>query len=466
MSGIDFLAIGIAAQPMATSLGISLAELQWFFSAFAIGNASFLVVSGRLSDLYGRKAIFVIGSVLFIFTSIVIAASSSPWIIILARLIQGASCGTTTSAAIAILARTYAPLERARWIAGLVGTTGLGMTLGPILGGFLIHAWSWRLIFLINVPIGLLGLMFTWIYMPNQPSQEVKRQELNLLGMSLLTGMLVCLTIGISQGPYWGWSSSKTLTAFTSSFLLLILFWIRERTHHAPIIRKELFRIKHFLAANAVAACLYFTLTAWVFIIGLYLERVASLSAEQAGMSFLPFGLATLLLFTQASKLSRYFKIRSLVVCGCTLNVIAFGLMSFFPIYPPHWLMILCFSLFGAGFLLVNAYTMQMGIEHVPVEISGIASGKSMMIRWFSGAVGVVVMATFFSTEASSSYGGPTSAKLKEVITGQKQTSDAFFAQELIRQAYHYGLVMSIRVFFCISILALLISLRFTNKHK
>ncbi|HEY4255248.1 MAG TPA: MFS transporter, partial [Chlamydiales bacterium] len=171
MSGIDFLAISIAIDPMSKSLGIDIATLQWFLTAFAIGNASFLVASGRLCDLYGRKTIFVISSLVFILSSMLIAVMNSPLLIILARLAQGASSGATTSSAIAILANLYAPAARTRWIAGLVGTTGLGMALGPMLGGVLIHYFSWRMIFLINLPLGLVGLAFTFLYMPKQVAQ-------------------------------------------------------------------------------------------------------------------------------------------------------------------------------------------------------------------------------------------------------------------------------------------------------
>lgn len=476
MSGIDFLAIAVAIEPMAQSLGINTAELQWFFSAFAIGNASFLVTSGRLCDLYGRKTIFVTGSVLFILTSAVIATSSSAWLIIVARLVQGASCGTTTSAAIAILANIYAPAERTRWIAGLVGTTGLGMALGPLVGGFLTHLFSWRLVFLINVPLGLAGLIFTQLYMPNQAVQRPKHKKLNLLGMMLFSLALVLFTIGISQGPYWGWMDEKTWIAFAASLIIWMVFWFTEKKSSAPLIRKELFKIPHFLTANAVAACMYFTLTAWTLVFGLYLERVAGMNPQQAGMSLLPFGLATLILSTQASRLSAHFGIRRIIVWDCILGAVAFGIMSCFPVYPARWMMIAPFLLFGGCFLLTNAYTMQVAIERVPMEISGIASGKSMMVRWLTGAIGASVIATVFTAEAVSYVNVLTTqfdvsiiALLKEVIKGQRSAAELStalptnilsLAQETIRQAYHQGLVVSMRLLFGVSLLAVLISLR------
>src|SRR5690606_1197557 len=123
----------------------------------------------------------------------------------------------------AILANIYPPKERTPWIAGLVGTTGLGMVLGPTLGGILIHYFSWRMVFLINVPLGGLGLFFSLLYMPKQPAQN-KGQTLDLIGMVLFTLFLVLFTVGISQEQYWGWADVKTLTAFMGSALLLIIF--------------------------------------------------------------------------------------------------------------------------------------------------------------------------------------------------------------------------------------------------
>jgi EmrB/QacA subfamily drug resistance transporter len=477
MSGIDFLAISVAIDPMGKSLGVDVSIMQWFLTAFAIGNSSFLVTSGRLSDLYGRKTIFIISSLGFIISSAIIASASSPLLIITARLFQGASSGATTSSAIAILANIYKPEERTRWIAGLVGTTGLGMALGPTLGGVLIHYFSWRMVFLINLPLGLLGLGFTLFFMPKQLAQPL-RQKLNLLSMILFTAILVFFTIGISQGSHWGWNDLKTTSSLAAALLLTLIFIYFERKSPHPLIEFKLFNMTNFLAGNAVASCIYFALTAWTLIFGIYLERVAQMSPQEAGLTLFPFGLAVLLLSTQISNLSRYVGLKNLIVLGCGIGVIAFGGMALLPVHPSFWALAPLFMLFGGCFIIVNSCTMQAALEFIPLEKAGIASGKSMMIRWLWGAIGAVSIATVFINTAwtnlqksATSYPELNTPQnlnlLQEVITGQKATSSlpAFFsgkslslARELVDQSYHKGLVISMLLLVCFLVTALLIS--------
>lgn len=472
MSGIDFLAIGVAIDPMAQSLEINVATLQWFLTAFAIGNASFLVTSGRLCDLYGRKHIFITGSLLFICSSAAIAASSSPLGIIIARFIQGASSGITTSAAIAILAAIYSPADRTRWIAGLVGTTGLGMVLGPSLGGFLIYQFSWRLVFLINVPLGLLGLLFTLLYMPKLSAQG-RDQKLDLWGMILFTVTLVLFTIGISQGQYWGWASLRTWLFFGGSVFALILFLYAERKSSHPLLDHSLFKIRNFLSANAVACCLYFTLTGWILVFGIYLQRAAGMSPQEAGISLLPFGMVVLILSTQIDKIAASIGMKRLITYGSLLGVLAFSGMAATSVYPSYWLLIPCFMLYGGSFVIVNACTMQSALEYIPLQKAGIASGKSMMLRWLSGAIGAAVISTIFISYASKRMMALTSRQfshetvLQQVITGEKpmsvlptlfQGESLSLVERLTAQAYHHGLVICMVVLLSFSLLALLIS--------
>lgn len=434
MSGIDFLALSVAIHPMSQSLGIDIGTLQWFLSAFAIGNSSFLVTSGRLCDLYGRKMIFVIGSLIFILSSALIAFSFSPFWIIIARLVQGASSGITTSAGIAILAHLYSPQERTRWIAGLVGMTGLGMVLGPLVGGFLIEWYSWRMIFLINLPLGLIGLLFTLFYMPKQVVEE-RKEKLDLIGMALFTTTLILFTVGISQGQYWGWFSLPTVLVSGATILTALLFILAEFRTDSPLIDLKLLKVNNFLSSNAIACTLYFTLTSWTFLFGIYLQRVVGMTPREAGMVFLPFGLMVLLLSTQMDKLARRFGIHRWIAFGSLIGFIALAGMALLPIMPNRLLLTFLFLLYGASFVIINSCTMQTALEFVPLNRAGLAAGKSMMFRWLSGAVGVAVTSAIFLAAASN--------RMIELEGGR------VLEEQWSKESYHHGLVV------CLAILAL-----------
>ena len=224
MNGISLLAIAIAIQPMAKSLAIDIATLQWFLTAFAIGIACFLVTSGRLADVFGHKIVILCGFVLFIVSSLIIAISFSPAIIIVARFLQGASGGIMATTGIAILTSFYQGDERSNWVSKLVGMGGVGMAIGPVIGGVLIDHFGWRSIFLINLPIGLLGILLIAIYVPKP--QLLCKKDLDIFGMLLLSVALVFLTIGLTQGHYWGWSDIKTLLCFSARFFGLFCYFM------------------------------------------------------------------------------------------------------------------------------------------------------------------------------------------------------------------------------------------------
>lgn len=481
MSGIDFLAIAVAIEPMSASLNIDIATVQWFLSAYAIGNSSFLVTAGRLSDLYGRKNIFMIGAFVFILSSAVIAMSNSPLVIIISRMIQGASSGVTTSSAITILANLYTSAERTRWIAGLVGTTGFGMVMGPTLGGLLVHYFSWRMVFIINIPLGLLGLLFAFLYMPYQPPHNT-HQKLDLIGMALFTITLALFTIGISQGQFWGWSNDKTLLSFGGSLLALLCFFYSEHKSPAPLTDLSLFKIDNFLVANSIAACMYFTWTAWALVFGIYLQRTMGMDPQDAGLALFPFGIVAFFLSLRMAKISAYFGMKNLITLGCALGAIAFIGLAFIPVHPSYWILVPYFMLYGGCFVIVNSCTMQAALEFIPVTKAGIASGKSMMLRWLWGAIGAAVISTVFTVGASARMGKVASKYtelnaqlpfLHEVVTGQKTASDLpsvfqgdslSLSKEAVFQGTHHGLILSMIVLAGVMVFAFLLSQFFLKK--
>lgn len=485
MGSIDFLGIAVAIEPMAKELLIDIATLQWIVTAFAIGNSSFLVTSGQLADLYGRKSIYISGLLLFVLTSITLSITSSALVIILARLVQGASLGIMVTTAISILISVHDAKNRPKWISGLVGIAGLGMAIGPVLGGYLVNQYSWRMLFLINVPIGIIGFVLAMLYIPKQSAHEFK-QSLDIKGIIFFTATLVLFTIGISQGENWGWLTFKTNITFLLSFILLIIFIQIEKYCDYPLVDFSLFKIQNFLAANILGFIAYFSLTAWILIFGIYLQRTVNMSAQESGMALLPFGIGVAAISIFAKKLTIAFSAKKLIMIGYILSTIAFIGMSTLSIHPASMWMIILFLVYGASFSLVNSNSIPAALEFIPANKSGISTGKSLMIRWLGGAIGAAVVSTIFMIVASlkiqnltlqsSELSKPAVLLLLHAIVAGKQPvtqlrlflhgDQIYSAQQWINESYHYGLIICMKILGLISFAALFICGYFIKKKN
>lgn len=476
MNGIDLLAIGIAIEPMRRDLGINIATLQWFLTAFAIGNASFLATSGRLSDFYGRRFLFMSALIIFALSSMCIALANSPLLIIIARLIQGACGGVFPTVGIAIIVSLYPPKERTKWIGGLIGLGGVGLALGPAVGGVLIHYFSWRTVFLINIPISLIALFLVYKYVPKMPLQRKEGEKIDWLGVFLLTVTLFSFTVGISQGHLWGWLDSKTLLFFgvTLVALLSLIFWELKVAY--PFIEFNLFKTKNFLAANLGGSILYFGVIAWILVTGLYLQRVLNLSPLDAGLSMLPFGLFIAILSPFMGKISHLLSPKRCMVIGFFLGALAFFGMGLMGPHPSYFTLTSLFALYGVSFILTNSCSIPAALEYMPVEKSGIATGKTMMIRWLGGSLGGAIITAFFLTHSSLQMEKfiaqnqtwiPFQPKLHEIITGDQSESllSSLFqgntlnqAKEMIDLSYHHGFRVSMFFLAALFIVALSLS--------
>ncbi len=478
MVGVDLLAIGIAIEPMKQALSVDIATLQWFLSAYAIGNSSFLVAAGRLADLYGRKRIFLVGLSVFILSSLAIALSGSPIFIIFARLIQGASGGILPLGAIATFAAIYPHKERTKWISGIVGMGGLGMVLGPLVGGFLIHYFSWRMVFLINLPVGLLSLALVVIFLPKMCKTAKPGERVDWIGVVLFTSAMCLFTIGISEGHFWGWMTLKTWAFFITSAILLTVFIFAQEKEEWPLIEFDLFKVKNFLVSGISGFMIYFAFTAWILVFGIYLQRVLGMTPQGAGMAFLPFGLMLAIFSPMMSPWAAKYGSKKLIVWGCFLGALSFLGMGFLPFSTHHLEMSLFFGLFGLGFIFVNANTIPAAIEFMPTEKAGIASAIAMMMRWLGGALGAAIISAIFMTHSSKRLDtlvqknpalSSQASSLHDVLVGSAdvKTLQALpQAKTLLGHAYHHGLSISMFVIAALFLITCLLSMKLISQKN
>lgn len=217
--GVDLLATGLALTPMSRQFNLHLSQLQWFLTAFAMGNSSFLVMSGKLGDIYGKRRTFIVGVTIFVISSILIALTPSFYVVCVERFIQGASGGMMATTAVASVSTCFPKEERAHWMAGLVGSAGLGIATGPIIGGYLVQYFEWQAIFWVNVPIGIGALIIG--LMQIKPVSRTNFKQLDYIGIAIFIIAVSMLTTTLNNGYSWGWTS---ILSIISSLTTIFLF--------------------------------------------------------------------------------------------------------------------------------------------------------------------------------------------------------------------------------------------------
>lgn len=401
MVGIDFLAIGVAIGPMAAYFHIGISTVQWFMTAFAIGNASCLIIAGRFIDKFGKRSIFLSGLVLFVVSSLVIACVDNVWVVIISRLLQGAAGGALSTSATAILLSRYSQKERAIWISRLVGVTGLGMVIGPSFGGFLLTHFGWQSIFLINLPVGIFCFYLATRYVRKTVVRN--HEPLSLFNMILLTLGIMCLAVGLTHLGNRQQQMTVLIT-LVAAFVFFAVFYLLERRAINPIISRQVLKCCNMLPGMWVAFCAYFTALSWLFLWGIYFHRVLRLSAFIAGVYFLPFGVMIVVGGFVIPKLVHYIQAKQLIIIGCACSMLGFFFLSTLSLHPNIMVLLLLFAFVGFGFSLVNATSMPVAMKSIPVDKVGIGSGKAMMARWLGAAFGVALSSILFLSFARNHF--------------------------------------------------------------
>jgi EmrB/QacA subfamily drug resistance transporter len=268
IASIDATVVGIALPAIGRDLGAGLSTLQWVVTAYTLTLAGLLLVAGALGDRYGRRRVFTIGVLWFAAASLLCCVVPNSPALIGARALQGVGAALLTPGSLAILEAVFVPADRGKAIGAWSGLSGVAGAVGPFLGGWLVQAVSWRLIFAINLPIALAVLLIARRHIPeSRDAGETGRVD--LLGGALVTLGLVGLTYGLIQGSAIGWNGPATLTALALGGALLFGFTAWERRARTPILPLHLFTSTQFSATNLVTFVVYGALGGALFLLPL-----------------------------------------------------------------------------------------------------------------------------------------------------------------------------------------------------
>ena len=389
---LDASVVNVALPRIAGDLGGTLDQATWVVAGFILAFATPLVLFGRLGDVFGRRRLFVVGVAVFTLASLGCALAPSMGFLIAARVAQGVGGAMLEPATLALIKATF-PRERLGLAFGVQGiTAGVATAVGPTLGGVLTTSLSWRWIFLINVPVGLVAIAATLLVVTESRAEGASRR-IDVAGFLLSGAGIFFLVFALVEGQKLGWDSALILGALAASVLSLVAFVFVERRVREPLVDLSLFSDRLFSVGNVLRGVTLFVLLAAVFVLPLYWQTQLGYSALEAGLVLVPLSVASFFLSPVAGSLADRVDVRWLV--GSGFVAVAASALWLSRLTPESgWSFFVApLALFGAGLAFLFAPTVTATLRNVPDENSGVASGISFTGGEVGAALGVAVAA-------------------------------------------------------------------------
>jgi EmrB/QacA subfamily drug resistance transporter len=388
--GLDNTIVNVALPSIRRELNASVSGLQWTVAAYTLVLASLLMLSGSIADRIGRRRVFQTGLVTFTAGSLLCSLAPSLGWLIAFRMVQAVGGSMLNPVAMSIITNTFTDrAERARAIGIWGGVIGISMALGPVLGGVLVTSVGWRGIFWVNVPIGLVAVVLTGLFVPE--SRAALGRRIDPLGQVLVIIILGSLTYGIIEAPASGWSSPKIISFFALSAAALVAFLLYEPRRDEPLLDLRFFSSAPFTGATVIAVNAFAALGGFLFLNTLYLQDARGFSPLHAGLFTLPMAVMTVIFGPLSGRIvgSRGSRLPLLaaglaIAVGCTLLT---GLTNDTPV---GWLF-LAYVIFGVGFGLVNAPITNAAVSGMPVAQAGVAAAIASASRQVGQSLGVAV---------------------------------------------------------------------------
>jgi EmrB/QacA subfamily drug resistance transporter len=384
----DITSVGVALDKIAQELNASLAGLQWVMNAYNLTFGAFLLSAGSLADLLGRRRVFTVGIVLFITAALLCGFSQTPTMLILFRTLEGICAALVLPSGTASIAYEFRDdSERAKAFGILGSSFGIGLALGPLLGGALTSALSWRWIFLINVPAGLAVLALAVSRMRESSDPETTRVD--WLGFFTFTLCLFLFVYALIGGPELGWGSLKIVGALLGAVVFVALFILVERLQRRSMFDLELFRKPTFIAAQLLPVVASFGFVAPLIYIPLYFQSVSGYSPLKAGLALLLLTVPVSVVPTLVGRLAAHLPLRILLSTGLVLVGLGCLGMSGLEVNGGRAALLSGLLVTGIGTGIVNGLMDNLAVSVVSSERSGMAAGIFNTMRVVGDATAI-----------------------------------------------------------------------------
>jgi len=418
---LDTTIVNVALPSIRTDLGFTETSLAWVVNAYLLTFGGFLLLGGRLGDLYGHRRLFLAGLVLFTSASLVCGLSTTQGMLVAARAVQGVGGAIVSAVALSLIMTLFtetAERTRAMGVFGFV--MAAGGSLGVLLGGIITDALSWHWIFLVNIPIGVLVFALCVALIPAGRGAGASGR-LDVAGAVLVTGALMLAVYAIVKGNDVGWTSGRTVGLLAVAAVLFVAFVARESRAAAPLVPLGLFRLRNVATANVVGILWSGGLFAWFFLSALYMQLVLGYSPLQVGLAFLP---ANLIMgafsLGLSAKVVMRFGIKKPLGLGMALIALGLLLFAHAPVDGSFTTDVLpAMIVLGFGVGLAFNPVLLAAMSDVEQSDAGLASGVVNTSFMMGGALGLAVLASLAASRTSSLVDSGTS-ELAALVGGYR----------------------------------------------
>jgi DHA2 family methylenomycin A resistance protein-like MFS transporter len=400
---MDVSVVNVALQALHLGIGADITDLQWLVNAYALVFASLLLLAGTLGDRLGAKRVFMLGYGVFSLASLGCGFASSVASLIGWRLIQGLGAALVVPTSLSLLREVFQTQSARNRAVGWWGAGGgIALAAGPVIGGVFITAFGWRSLFLINVPIGLIGLWLTARHAPTSATQPDRRLDMPGQIAAMLT--LASFTFALTQASHLGWSNPEILGAALACIVLGAVFlWMQTHTAQ-PMLPLTLFRDRQLCSATLIGLLANLVFYGVVFAMSLFFQTIEHYSPIQAGFAFLPMMATLIAMNILAGRLIGHIQHRILATGGLLLSASGYLMMA--PAVATHaygWLVV-PMLLAGSGIALTIPTITSATLAAVPSKQAGIASALLNAARQVGGIIGVAVFGFMISDNAEQQF--------------------------------------------------------------
>jgi len=392
LASIDATVVGIALPTIGRAFHSGVGTLQWVVSGYSLTLAAFLLLGGSLGDRLGRKRMFFAGVVWFDLASISCGFAPNAGVLIAARVLQGVGGALLAPASLAILQASFRPRDRSRAIGAWSGLGGVATAAGPLLGGYLIVAGSWRWVFFINVPVAAVVLAVTRRHVPESRDPSTAG-HVDAVGAGLAVLFLAGLTYGLIEAPSHGWTSPAVLAGLVLAAVTGPAFVLVEHASAHPMLPLGLFRTRQFSGANAVTFIVYGALGGALFLLPVELQLVVHYSPLASGLALLPVTAIMLVFSARSGQLAARIGPRLQMTAGPVVVGAGLLLLTRATHSGSYAVWVLpAVTVFGLGLAITVAPLTAAAMGAAPAEHAGVASGVNNVVARAAGLLAVAIL--------------------------------------------------------------------------